>query len=151
MAARPARPPRAALQKRGGPKGGPKGGPGRAEGRPGSGQRAAHRAALPPSPLCGMRGQLEIGPTGVIFAHFFCGGAYKMHFSGRPVALRRLPRLTIAPTPKTPPLTLPPTRFLRTFTYPTSCMAIAQPLPSRRQRQTARAARAELACPPLSV
>ena len=28
-----------------------------------------------------------------------------MHFSGRPVALRRLPRLTIAPNPKKPPLT----------------------------------------------
>ena len=28
-----------------------------------------------------------------------------MHFSGRPVALRRLPRLTIAPNLKKPPLT----------------------------------------------
>ena len=28
-----------------------------------------------------------------------------MYFSGRPVALRRLPRLTIAPNPKKPPLT----------------------------------------------
>ena len=59
------------FKKRGGPKGGPKGRPGRAEGRPGSGQRAAHRAALPPSPLCEMRGQLENELRGSIFAHFF--------------------------------------------------------------------------------
>ena len=37
-----------------------------------------------------------------------------MHFSGLPVALRRLPRLTIAPNPKKPPLTAQRFLFHRT-------------------------------------
>ena len=44
-----------------------------AEGRPQGRARlgAAHRAALPPSPLCEMRGHFENELRGSIFAHFF--------------------------------------------------------------------------------
>ena len=78
--------------------GGPKGRPSRPEGPPEGGQRAAHRAALPPSPLCGMRGQLEIGPTEVIFAHFFGGGRVRCTFPAAPWPYAASPG---SPSPRT--------------------------------------------------
>ena len=58
---------------------------GRPGGWPGPAKRPAARPAARSSPLCGMRGQLEIGLTGVIFAHFFCGGRVRSTFPAAPL------------------------------------------------------------------